>query len=550
MVDVDFAKETAPKFDARAAQYRGKLWARIEAPDGSVELAFFWWRIFFALLALVAAGWLAAAAAVYAFVRVRHDFSAVSYWNLVVPSRWPLHRRALGHHYIELGQRALATGNYIDAAQYYGAGVSRDPDDIPARRQLAIIYLRFGQLQAGLNLLGAGLEKASEDLEYLKLTFSLLEETQEDAHILELVQKYLPAHPDEILTHQFLALQAATAYYHRGNYDAAEQLVAIWRLGRSLEGQLLLARCDWERGYPDLAIVRLTEQRERFPDRDELALQLIRFQRELGHNEAALNEALLRHVADPASPGPRIDLLYAWQRNSDTARLARELESYLKDFAGDANALLLLAWFAADTGDLALARRLHEVAAAHRYPLSAFELVLVQGYITHGDYREALTAAEAALKGPAGQEPRFASVLSGLRALACFGAGDPSNGETNLQAFLVREHLRATDALLLAGRLNEIGARSQALHVLTTAVRNDPMNQAALTELVHLETAAANPAALEEYVPRLLAMRKPSRAILQEAFLFLTDATAERTALRQSIKAALERSTPTPEPGL
>lgn len=547
---MDFAKENAPKFDARAREYRRKLWARIEGPDGSVEIVFFWWRIFSVLLLLAVAGWFAAAGAVYAFVRVRHGFAGASYWNLALPSRWPLHRRALGHYYIELGQQALATGNFVDAAQFYGAGVSRDPDDIPARRQLAIIYLRFGQLQSGLTLLGAGLEHARDDLEYLKLTFSLLDETQEDARILELVQKYLPAHPDEILPHQFLALQAATAYYHRGNYDAAEQLVAAWRLGRSLEGQLLLARCDWERGYPDLAIVRLTQQRERFPDRDELPLQLIRFYRELGRNEAALNEALVRHLADPASPGPRIDLLYAWQRNNDDARLGRELESYLKDFAGDANALLLLAWFAADTGDLALSHRLHDLAAARGYPLNAFELVLVQTLITHGDYRAALAAAEAALKGPAGQEPRFASVLSGLRALAYFGAGDPSNGETNLQAFLVREHLRAGDALLLARRLNEIGARTQALHVLTTAVRNDPMNQAALTELVHLETVATNLEAIEEYGPSLLAMRKPSRAVLQESYLVLDDSTPTRAALRQAIKAALEKSPATPEPGL
>jgi hypothetical protein len=86
--------------------------------------------------------------------------------------------------------------------------------------------------------------------------------------------------------------------------------------------------------------------------------------------------------------------------------------------------------------------------------------------------------------------------------------------------------------------------------VLTTAVRHDPQNQAALTELVHLETAAANQEALEAYTPQLLAMRKPSRAVLQESFLVLNEATPARAALRHAIKAALEKSTPTPEPGL
>ena len=546
---MDTGKLDAPLFDPAAPEYRRKFWVRIEAPDGSVEVAFFWRRIFVALLLLAVAGWLAAAGAVYGFVRVRHDFAEASYWNLVWPPRWPLHRQALGRHYIARGQAALATGNYIDAAQYFGAGVSRVPEDIPARRQLAIIYMRFGQLHSALDLLSVGLDQARDDLDYLKLTFGLLEETQEDARILALAHKYLPAAPDEVLTHEFIALAAATASYHRGDYDGAEKTVATWKLGRSLEGQLLLARCDWEQGYPELALVRLEQQREHFPARDELPLQLIRFYRDLGRNDDALDEALLRHVADPASPGPRIDLLYAWQRKSDLPRLARETESYLQDFSADANALLLLAWFAADTSDLALAQRLHDLAVARSYPLNAFDLVLVQTLVARGDYRAALTAAEAALQGPAGKEPRFASVLSGLRALAYFGAGDPVNGEGYLQSFLVREHLRATDALLLASRLDEIGARPQALHVLTTAVLNDPFNQAALTELVRLEATAGHLPALEEYLPKLLAMRKPTRAVLQEAYLKLDDATPEHAALRSAIKAALEKSSATPEPG-
>ncbi|MDB6114357.1 MAG: hypothetical protein JWQ62_1302 [Lacunisphaera sp.] len=547
---MDLGKRDAPLFDRNAPAYRRKLWVRLEGPGETVHVVFRWRRIVPVLLLLALAGWLAAAGVVYAFVRVRHEFSAASYWNLAWPPRWPEHRRALGQHYLARGRTALAAGNFIDAAQDFGAGVRRVPDDRPARRELAMIYLRFGQPHAALDLLAVGLDEARGDLDYLKLAFGLLDETQEDARILELAQKYLPAAPDEILAHQFIALQAATACFHRGNYDAAEKTIADWRLDRSLEGQLLLARCDWERGYPDLALVRLEQQRERFPTRDELPLQLIRFHRELGHNEQALDEALLRHVADPASPGPRIDLLYAWQKKNDLPRLHREVESYLQDNAADPNALLLLAWFAADTRDLALARRVRDLAAARGFPLSGHELVLVQILVTRGDYREALAAAEVALQGPAGREPRFAAVLSGLRALACFGAGDPVNGEGYLRPFLLREHLRASDALLLAGHLNEIGARPQARRVLLTAVLNDPMNQAALTELVRLETTAATPAGLEEYLPRLLAMRKPSRAVLQEAYLKLDEATPARAALRHSIKRALANSPTTPEPGL
>lgn len=545
---MDLGKYTRKEFDPRSAHWRGRLWTWVPAPDGKIVLHVFWKRLSVLLVVLLMAGWFAAAGVVYGIIRQRHTFPDVSYLNIVWPPYWPLHRLALGRHYLARGQQALDRGEFADAAQFFAAGVSRVPADLPARRQLAIIYLRFGQPQAGLNLLIVGLDAARDDLDYLKLTFGLLDELKEDARILELGQKLLPVRPDEFLPHQFLALQAATAHYHQGNYDGAEKVMADWRLERSLEGQLLLALCDWERGYPDLAILRLEQQRERFPGRDELPLQLIRFYRDLGRTDQALNEALIRHSADPFSPGPRVDLLYAWHRNNDGIRLARELESYLRDFNADAAALTLLGWFAADSGDVALAQRLLALAQTHHFRPDSLELALVQAFIAQDRYKDALAAAEAALARRQQADDGFTSVLSGLRALACFGAGDPTNGETYLQAFLVRRHLRASDALLLARRLHGIGARLQALQVLTTAVRADPLNQAALSELVHLATVAGDVAALEEFLPRLLAMRKPARAILQEAFLRLDDATPARAALRQSIKSALEKSPATPEP--
>ncbi len=81
-------------------------------------------------------------------------------------------------------------------------------------------------------------------------------------------------------------------------------------------------------------------------------------------------------------------------------------------------------------------------------------------------------------------------------------------------------------------------------------MRANPLNQAALSELVHLQTLAGDLPALEDIVPRLLAMRKPSRAVLQEAYLRLDRGTPARATLRQSIQTTLKKSSATPEPGL
>ncbi|HRG54643.1 MAG TPA: tetratricopeptide repeat protein [Lacunisphaera sp.] len=544
---MDLTKQATPRFDPGSPEYRWKLWVTILEPGGNPRVVLLWRHIATAFLLLAVAGWLATAGAAWTFIRFRHGFTA-SYLNLVWPPLWPQHREALGRHYLVRGQRALAAGEFSDAAAFLAAGVARVPADIAARRQLAIVYLRFGLRQGALDVLGVGLPQARDDLAYLKLTFGLLEELHEDTRIRDLTRRYLPPHPDEVLTHQFLALQAATVRYHYGDYDGAEGLVADWRLDRSLEGQLLLARCDWERGYPELARLRLEQQRPRFPGRDELPLQLIRFYRDLGDTTRELNEALVRHLADPASPGPRIDLLHAWQRSGDQARVQRETESYLADNPTDPAALLLLAWFASDTGNTSLVRRLRGLAAGRHYPLETFDLALVQGLALAGDYPAALAAADAALAGPAGANPRFADTLAGLRALACFGAGDPVNGESYLQTFLVRQRPRSSDSILLSRRLAEIGAVRPAQRVIESAVRQHPLDQAALTELVHQQSLARDGPGLESSLPRLLPMRKPSRAVLQEAALRLDAAQPRQHQLLAAIAVALKNSPASPEP--
>jgi hypothetical protein len=545
---VDSPKLDAPLYDPKAARFRGKLWTKISAPGMAPRLVIFWPRIALALLILAVVGWLLLAASVYTFVRIRHDFRQASYLNLVWPLNWPKHREALGRNYIERGRAALDAQDYASAASFYSAGLARVPRDITARRELATLYLRLGHIQPSINLLQRGLSHALHDLDYLRLTFNLLSETRADAEILELVKRYLPEQPTQNLQHYFLALQAAQAHYQRGNYDAAEKIVHDWNLTRSSEGEILMARSDWERGYTHLAVARLERARAASPGRDDFSLQLIRFYRDLGRQDSALNEALLRHVTNPHSPGARVDLIYSFHHKNDQVRYTRELDSYLADYRENPQAITLLAWFAADTGELTLARRLHALAVEQKFPTPVFDLVILQALIFRGDYRAALEASELALQSPAAQDQRFAAVLSGLRALAAFGVGDPANGELYLKTFLIREHLRASDATLLAERLEEIGARNQARLVLTTAVSKDPANQAALTALVKLEIADNNLSALEKYLPPLLGMRKPARTVLQEAYLKLDDSTASRAALRQSITTALETTPVLPAP--
>jgi hypothetical protein len=542
---LDLSKTIASAFDPRDPLHRRKLWVRVQTPANAFY-HIYWRRLIGSLTLLTVLGWLAAAAAVWTYVRTTRGFDGASYINIALPWRWSEHRASLGRHYLARARIELEQQDYAAAYQHLTAGLNRAPTDTAGRKLLAFVQIRFGRPDLALRTLTDGAQLAGSDLEYLRLLFNLLIEAQQDDRVIAIAKTLLPAKPDAVLSHQFVALQAATAHFHRGRYDDTEKIISDWGLERSLEGNILLARCDWERGYPDLALLRLENNLPRFPRRDELYVALIRYYRELGRTDAARQTALLRRFNDPTSPGPRIDVLHTTRATSEPAAIAREIDTYLKDFAADPQALILLAWFGSDTAQPALVQRTLTLARERKYLPNAFNLALAQAQIAASDYRGALATAEAALREENEDNRFFTGNLNGLRALALFGLRDTERAELMLDSFLSTAQLRASDALFLAQQLRLLGALPSARRVLARAVSVDSLNQAALTELVRLDAAASDRTALAQNLPKLLAMRKPARAVLEECLLRLDQPADE--ALRTAIHTALDRVTRTPAP--
>ena len=534
----DHSKEELRSFNPTDPQHRRKLWVRIVTPD-SAWYHVFWRRVALAFFVLIVAGWLSAAAAAWSFVAIKRGYTGADYFDFVLfPWRKEHYRAGLGHHFIARGREELAKKNFREGYAYLVAGLVHVPDDIAARRLLATTQIRFDRSDLALKTLAAGTRFATADLDYLKLLFGLLLEAQEDERVIALAQTLLPPQPDSLLRNQFIALEAATAHYNRGRYDEAEKIAAAWRLGDSLEGQLVLARCDWERGYPDLAFARLQREIARFSRRDELYLQLIRFHREAGHNAEARRYALLRQFNEPTSPGPRIDLLHTYRTSDDTTAADRELKLFWQAFGSDPQALMLLAWFAVDTAQPALAQQLFERAKEKKFPLSGFRLANAQAAMAAQDYAGALQLVETALREENPDYVRVTSFLNGLRAVALFGTKDRSRADLLLGTFLNQARLRSGDALLLARQLRLLNEPAQARRVFDRAYALDPLNESALAELVRADSEAGNRADLAENLPKLLRMRKPPRAVLEETLLRL-DQPGD-AALRESIRAALK----------
>jgi hypothetical protein len=543
---IDHSKDDLQSFNPRDPAYRFKLWVRVVTPD-TIWVHVFWRRIAGTIVLLAVTGWLAAAAGVWSFVRFQRGYTDVRYLDLAFyPWRRADYRTGLGEHYLRTGREALEKKNYREGYALLQAGLTRLPHDVAGRRLLASTQVRFGRADLALVTLADGATLAHVDLDYLKLLFALLLETHEDDRLIALAKKLLPPQPDTVLAHQFIALQAATAHFERGRYDEAERLVAEWGLGNSLEGSILLAKCDWENGYPDLAMLRLESEIARFPKRDELYLHLVRYHRELGHAAEARRYALLRQFNDPASPGPRIDLLHTYHATDDKAAAQRELAAYLADFSADPQALVLLAWFAVDTIQPELAARLASLAHERSFPLNAFNLARVQSLLGAQKYQAALDLAVTAMREENEDNNQLASTLNGLRCLALYGLKEFARAELMLNSFLGQSNLRAGDALLLAKQLRLLGATASARAVLDRATVLDPLNQAALGELVRIDAEAGNRVKLAENLPKFLRLRKPSRAVLEETLLRL-DQPAE-APLRDQIRSTLARASATPAP--
>lgn len=532
----------------RSESKRWRLWVKARLRGGGTKLRIYWSRILLVLAVLAVTGWLSTALAAYVFLKRKHDFADISYLNIVFPHRWPEHRRALGKHYLVKAKQSLEDGKFADAFHFFAAGVSRVPDDLESRSLFAALNARAGRANVAVKLLTAGLVHGHEDPDYVRRTFNLLFEQQREEEAQELARRYLPAPPAQTRTSGLLALQLATAHYRLGQYDAAEATLARWQLDGTLEGSLLLARCEWERGYPDLAVLRLERQRDLFPGRDELSLQLIRFYRELGEHSRALQEALLRTSSDPLSPGPRIDLINSYQLTGDRTLYRRETETFLRDFGRDPLALLLLARLSATLGDVDTARAVRMRAAGLASTVLPFELAELEALIADDRFSEASALAET-LQTTYPPTTPGGRITLGWRAVVTFALRDPTKGEILLQTFASDPSVRANEALPMVSTLERIGATAPARQLLSAVVQRQPQHQAALTRLIRLDAAHGNQAGLEENLPRLLAMGKPSRAVLQEAFSTLNDSTPARAALRRSVAEAVQRLTTNPEPG-
>jgi Tfp pilus assembly protein PilF len=490
--------------------------------DGKPRIAIRWARLFGTILVLAILSWLGLGAALYVHFKYNKEFDEVSYVDMLtlLPFGVDEHRKEMGDYHIRKGLEEIEAGNYRDALRLLRLGVARSPGNLEGRRVVAEFYeIALKRPDIAADQLKQGLQRGGiDDLDYLKQTLRVLLRYQMDEDIQAIADEHLPDEPELNDTNRTIAFGAANANYLRGNFDRAEDYLINYGLVDSLEGLLLSAQISWDRGDRLAAINKMEDSLRKFPDSEPLLMQLSRYHRENGDLDDARRYAILRNVSDPLSAAPRLELLYIYNKTGDLERERRETQRMLKQFREDESALQSLANFAADTGNINLARRTYEEALENEFGIDAFALLLIEAHLVDEDYEGALEFAEELLKErPDWLSQRWA-IFNSLRAVASYGNNRPDLGEIYLQDFIDGENTPAQTFLAVARRFNNIERYPQSRLVLAEAYQMAPSNQQILSELIRAELQLGNTENLNRLLQRLLQMRRPQVDLLLEAY--------------------------------
>lgn len=512
-------------------------------------------RVLVVLFGLGLAGWLSAAFAIMIFVKYARDFDGGKYTDLLFyPWRKEAYQKVWGDEFIERGMALLEEGEFREGLHLIRVGHNKSPTNLEGRLVMGEFSAARGRPDLAAKVLRGGLPYAKDNLDYLRTTLRVLISNQDDEAVQEIAETILGEEGPLTPRVQVTALAAATAYFHRGGYDRAEDLIVEYELTGNPEGRILLARIDWERGRKETALKRLRALSERNTDQEEVYMLLTHYYRELGDHTKAHNYAVMRQINNPLSAAPRIALLYSHHAAGESDQVERQTEQLLRDFGHDSAALGQVGEFAANTGNVELCRRVFQALDKGGFPLDRAAMLLAEAHLNAREFREAIRFLESYSRQSETFSALYGAAAHGIYAVAHLAQENNDQSEMHLSQFLEARDLRADNFLLTSRRimdLTEGGNPAVARRILLHAHRKDPLNQAALAELIRLDLGTGRTDHLVANIQKLLTMRKPPRALLQESFSMLSADQflflPERDQLLQSLDQLIGEAGPAEE---
>lgn len=514
-------KEELAAFDPRNPNWRGRFWVKLRTPNGK-QVFVNWPRVIKLAVVLAIMGWLGLAGAVWGYVKYRRGVASVSFVDIAfLPLRYSHYRESLSRHYLALGQKQQAAGQWSQAVFSLRQAVAKDPSNPDARLALARLFDTVQRTDLGIKTLEVGLPQGRGQADYIRTLFALLQKQDDSARIIALGREILPRQSPLPPAYREIAEVVIAAEIERHQIPEARTLVKTWFTTDSLHGSLLMARLDEASGYPDLAAMQLEALLSQYPKNERLCLQLIQLYQHTGHLNEARRVATIRSLQHPDSPGAACDLISLLYETGATEAAQRELAGFFEKFSDDERALMLIANAALRLKMPALARQVRQHAPhdeSGHVPLP-FLLVEMAANCRAHDYAGALKlAGEVDQYGSL--PPQAQGAVNQLRCWASYGLGENGQGEFWLNQFLSLGYPNySRDALALVSRLREVPATAPARRILQALLDRNADDRPALLALVQLDLEQQSWSEVSRRVPLLLSLDPAPTKLLQTIWL-------------------------------
>ncbi len=284
-------------------------------------------------------------------------------------------------------------------------------------------------------------------------------------------------------------------------------------------------------------------------DADALYAILSRYYRDLGNLDKSRQYTVLRIANNPMSVMPRIELLYIEAKSGQNDAVETDAKNLIEEFSTDQNAMLTLANFATDQGNVPLARRIYERAIENQFDLTAFSLLLIEAHISAGDFDGALNFIDQIDQERPAWLTASKAIFDSLRAVAQYGKGRADLADIFLSNILKQNAPRPETLIAIATRFQSLGGLTQAQRLLQFAVKKDPNNQMALVQLITVDLQIGDSSEIASNLNHLLAMRRPPLELILDAyrklgsdhFIFVSHREALLDRLNNQIQEAAAR---------
>ena len=485
-----------------------------------------WGRIAILIAVLALLAWTAVSATIYFVFKYSKGFDDMTVYDAAVaPFDMKAHREKVGNYNIEKALNILKSGKMSDFNEAFmnlAMGINRAPKNVEGRLQLSRIYVAMGRPDIAIQKLEQGIMYSKDNLDFIRLYMRLLLDRMEDTKIIAVGEKLLAGGKGVEVENQqvraYIAMSMSSVYAMHGNYKKSEEYLKKYGLEKSLPGILRLSKNQWEMGNRDEAIKIIKDNFQYPSEKNPMYALLVNYYTAMGDIETARRYSVLRQAEDPFSATQKLELIRLLEKSGDAQSLSKMLDEYFELNKGNNVAMIHLANYAADKGDIKMMRKIYDNAIRQAFPSGTYCLLLLETMITNGDYAGAVKFSEDILKGKPSWTKRYEDVLSAIRSIAYYATGNANMSNILLYDVLKRSRISPKVLVATARRYDRLNAPMVAHSILEHAVNKFPRYQMALIRLVQNEIKIGDSTNIDKHILRLLQMRRPPRELITDVF--------------------------------